>query len=98
MSEEGLFATVALCKYRPRSGQAQIVRAGHLYPLCATNHGLQEFPKLDGPPIGVAFGTEYEKTELYLSPGEALLLISDGVTEAENEEKELFGGDIFQLR
>jgi len=32
-------------------------------------------------------------TPFVLSPGEALLFITDGVTEAENEESELFGDD-----
>lgn len=91
MSEEGLFATIALCKYWPRSGRVHIVRAGHLYPLWANRHGLREFPKLDGISIGVEAETEYEKIEFELSTGEALLFISDGVTEAENSQKELFG-------
>jgi sigma-B regulation protein RsbU (phosphoserine phosphatase) len=43
--------------------------------------------------LGVEFGTEYEQTEFVLSPGEAILFITDGVTEAENEENELFGND-----
>ena len=41
----------------------------------------------------IEFGAEYEKTEFVLSPGEAILFITDGVTEAENEESELFGND-----
>ena len=43
--------------------------------------------------MGVELGTEYEKTEFVLSPGESILFITDGVTEAENEENELFGND-----
>ncbi len=93
MFEEGLFATIALCKYWPHTGQVQIVRAGHLYPLWAARDGLRDLPKLDGISIGVEFEAEYEKTEFVLSPGEALLFISDGVTEAENEGTELFGND-----
>ena len=71
----------------------QTSRAGHPYPLWVTNHGFRELPKLDGIPLGVEFGTEYEKTELVLSRAEALLFITDGGTEAENEESELFGND-----
>ena len=93
MSEEGFFATMALCKYWPRSGRAQIIRAGHLYPLWLTNHGLRGLPKLDGIPLGIKCGTEYEKTEFVLSAGEAILFITDGVTEAKNEKNELYGDD-----
>ena len=93
MSEEGFFATMVLSKYWPRTGRVHISRAGHPYPLWVTNHGFRELPKLDGIPLGVEFGTEYEKSEFVLSPGEAILFITDGVTEAENEESELFGSD-----
>jgi len=93
MSEEGFFATMVLSKYWPRTGRVQTARAGHPYPLWVINHGFGELPKLDGLPIGVEFGTKYEKTEFVLSPGEALLFITDGVTEAENQESELFGDD-----
>ena len=93
MSEEGFFATMVLSKYWPGTGRVQIARAGHPYPLWVINHGFRELPKLDGIAIGIEFGAEYEKTEFVLSPGEAILFITDGVTEAENEESELFGND-----
>ena len=87
------FATMVLSKYWPGTGRVQIARAGHPYPLWIINHGFRELPKLDGIAVGIEFGTEYDKTEFVLSPGEAILLITDGVTEAENEESELFGYD-----
>jgi len=43
--------------------------------------------------MGAESGTEYEKTDFVLSPGEALLFITDGITEAENEKSELVGDD-----
>jgi len=78
---------------RPETGKVQIARAGHLYPLLVGSHGIRELPKLDGIPVGAGFGTEYEKTEFVLSPGQAILFITDGVIEAENEENEMFGND-----
>ena len=91
MAEEGFFATMVLSKYWPKTGRVQTARAGHPYPLWVIHRGLRELPKLDGIPIGIEFATKYEKTEFVLSPGEALLFITDGVTEAENEKSELFG-------
>ena len=69
------------------------MRAGHPHPLWVINHGFRELPKFNGIPLGVEFGTEYEKTEFVLLPGASILFITDGVTEAENEENELFGND-----
>lgn len=93
MSDEGFFATMVLSKYWPRAGRVQTARAGHPHPLWVNNHGFREVPKINGIPLGVEFGSEYEKTEFVLSPGESILFITDGVTEAENEENELFGND-----
>ena len=101
MSQEGYFATMILSKYWPRTGRVQIARAGHLYPLWVTSQGIQKLRKLDGISVGIDLGAEYEKTEFLLSPGEAILLITDGVIEAENEGGEMFGSnrltDYFQV-
>jgi sigma-B regulation protein RsbU (phosphoserine phosphatase) len=91
MSEEGFFATMVLSKYWPQAGRVQTARAGHPHPLWVINQGFRELPKLTGIPLGVEFGSEYEITEFVLSPGESILFITDGVTEAENEDDELFG-------
>jgi sigma-B regulation protein RsbU (phosphoserine phosphatase) len=93
MSEEGFFATMVLSKYWPGTGRVQTARAGHPNPLWVINHGVRPLPKLHGISIGIEFGTEYEKTEFVLSPGEAILFVTDGITEAENEGSELFGND-----
>jgi sigma-B regulation protein RsbU (phosphoserine phosphatase) len=93
MSAEGFFATMVLSKYWPRAGRVQTVRAGHPHPLWVINHRFRELPLLNGIPLGVEFGTEYEQTEFVLSPGESILFMTDGVTEAENEKNELFGND-----
>ena len=93
MSEEGFFATMVLSKYWPPSGRVQTVRAGHLHPLWVINHGFRELPKHKSIPLGVEYGSEYERTEFVLSPEESILFITDGVTEAENEDNELFGND-----
>jgi len=93
MSEEGFFATMVLSKYWPRAGRVQTARAGHPHPLWVIKHGFRELSDLNGIPLGVEFGTEYERTEFILSPGESILFITDGVTEAENEDNELFGKD-----
>jgi hypothetical protein len=93
MSEEGFFATMVLSRYWTETGSVEIARAGHPYPLWVIGHGVRELPKITGMPLGVEVGTHYEKTEFALSPGEAILFITDGVTEAQNEDGELFGND-----
>jgi serine phosphatase RsbU (regulator of sigma subunit) len=52
---------------------------------------LRELSELRGISLGVAPDVTYEKEEIFLSPGESILFVTDGVTEAENERAELFG-------
>jgi sigma-B regulation protein RsbU (phosphoserine phosphatase) len=92
ISGEGFFATILLTRYWPVSGKLEIVRAGHLPPIWITKAG-DALPDLKGISLGVNLDVHYEKKQLVLSPGDSILLISDGVIEAENEENDLFGHD-----
>lgn len=91
MAEEGLFATIIIGRYWPAIGKMQLVRGGHLSPLWIKRDGLGDFLELKGASLGIVPGTDYEKEEIILSPGESILFLTDGVTESENEQNELFG-------
>lgn len=93
MTDEGFFATMVMSRYWPRTGKVHIARAGHQYPLWVKNHGFQELTNINGIPIGIDSEAEYEKVAFDLLPGESILLVTDGITEAENEKGELFGND-----
>jgi len=93
ISEEGFFATIVLVRYWPHSGKIQFTIAGHLQPLWIVESGIGNLPQLNGISLGVKQDVKYEKKEFFLSPGESVLLFTDGVIEAENEENEMFGSD-----
>src|SRR5436309_6954067 len=44
-----------------------------------------------GMPLGLLPGMRYEEKETMLAPGESVLLHSDGLAEAHNEERDMFG-------
>ena len=90
-STEGYFTTMLLLRYWPETRKIEMVRAGHIYPLLVSGTEVTELSHLKGVSLGVLEEVEYEIAELVLEPGESLLLFSDGVTEAENEEVEQFG-------
>jgi serine phosphatase RsbU (regulator of sigma subunit) len=70
-------------------GSTRLANAGHLPPYL--NGELLE---VEGSlPLGLIEGAEPSVLEFRLSPGDRLLLVSDGVAEATNEHKELFGFD-----
>ncbi len=91
MAEEGFFATIIVGRYWPETGRMELARGGHLPPLLISGSGLENIPKLKGPSLGIAQGIEYEKKEIFLSLGDSILFITDGVVEAENERNEFFG-------
>ncbi len=93
ISEEGFFATIVLVKYWPVSGKMQLALGGHLQPLWIVSDGIGNLPQLNGISLGIMPNVLFGKREIMLSPGESVLLFTDGVIEAENEDKELFGNN-----
>jgi serine phosphatase RsbU (regulator of sigma subunit) len=92
-SEEGFFATIVLTRYWPQNGKMQLAMGGHLQPLWIADTDIRNLPQIKGISLGVTQDARYEKKEISLAPGESILLFTDGVIEAQNEEKELFGNE-----
>ncbi len=93
ISEEGFFATMVLVRYWSHSGKIQFALAGHLPPLWIVESGIGNLPQSNGISLGVKQDAKYEKKEIFLSPGDSVLLFTDGVIEAQNDDNELFGND-----
>lgn len=64
-----------------RSGLLKMVQAGHPHPLVLRRDGQAEFVGDGGVPIGLLPDIPYAQFETQLSPGDRLLLYSDGFTE-----------------
>jgi serine phosphatase RsbU (regulator of sigma subunit) len=90
-AEEGFFATIALARYWPASGNAHLAMGGHLQPLWIVEGELGKLPQVNGISLGVTPDVRYEKKEIHLSSGESLLFYTDGIVEARNADNELFG-------
>ncbi len=71
-----LYATADL-----RAGQLSMVQAGHPYPLLLRSDGSAEFLGYGGLPVGLLPDATFQRTEIFLEPGDKLLLHSDGFTE-----------------
>ena len=91
ISEEGFFATIVLVRYWPVSGKMQLALGGHLQPIWIVEGDIGNMPQLSGISLGITSDAHFEKREITLSPGESLFLFTDGLTEAENEDREFFG-------
>jgi sigma-B regulation protein RsbU (phosphoserine phosphatase) len=67
--------------------------AGHCPPILARTDGSIHLLEPTGGVLGVHQGFNYEEQSLILSPGDLLLLYTDGITEAESSRGEMYGDD-----
>jgi serine phosphatase RsbU (regulator of sigma subunit)/pSer/pThr/pTyr-binding forkhead associated (FHA) protein len=100
MQEAGLldrFVTLVAAVLDPARHEVTFVNAGHLPPLIcrrASNRVVEGAPRdKAGFPLGVAEGIPYEATTVPLTPGDVILLCTDGVTEAKDKQDKEFGPD-----
>jgi serine phosphatase RsbU (regulator of sigma subunit) len=85
------YATVVILNVHP-SGEVEYVNCGHVQPLLVTD-GKVTRPEHGNLPVGLLPDATYESAKFHLKKGDRLILVTDGVTEAENKEGELFEGD-----
>ncbi|HEU5368316.1 MAG TPA: SpoIIE family protein phosphatase, partial [Ktedonobacterales bacterium] len=85
-----MFVTCLYAILDPATGRLQYANAGHDLPY--QNHqGHAAELRATGMPLGLMPGMSYEEKETILEPGEQVLFYSDGLVEAHNPEREMFG-------
>jgi serine phosphatase RsbU (regulator of sigma subunit)/anti-sigma regulatory factor (Ser/Thr protein kinase) len=92
-----MFVTCLYAILDPATGRLVYANAGHNLPYRAlpNNGGAAEL-WARGMPLGLMPGMVYEEKETLLAPGECLLLYSDGLVEAHNPKREMFGNPLLQ--
>ena len=89
-----MFVTLFLALYDPQSGELSYANGGHCPPYiidAASDAPPRMLDKLSGPLVGVIPDMEYTLFTDTLKEQETCLLFTDGVTEAMNGDKELYG-------
>jgi sigma-B regulation protein RsbU (phosphoserine phosphatase) len=89
------FASLLYLELGPGSGNLHVLNAGHLPPVVLREGKAHEMPR-GGPALGLLPKWTYEGSVVRLQPGETLLVYSDGLTEAVNEQGEFFGDERLQ--
>lgn len=85
------FATL-VCGKAAASGEVEICNAGHCPPLLIQGRNVRRIPAT-GLPIGLFTHTQFALTKVALSPGDTLLLYTDGLTESRNPSNVEYGED-----
>ncbi|MBV9034053.1 MAG: SpoIIE family protein phosphatase [Acidobacteriaceae bacterium] len=81
-----------LCVRLSTDGSLTVANAGHLAPFV----NGQELVTDNGLPLGISAEAEYNETQHVLAPEDTLTLISDGVVEARDKTRKLFGFERLQ--
>lgn len=89
----GKFITLFYAEVDPARGLVRYVNAGHNYPLLRRADGTLVELDRGGIPLGILSGAAYEEGEVAIGPGDALLLFSDGITEALDPKGRQFGDE-----
>jgi sigma-B regulation protein RsbU (phosphoserine phosphatase) len=84
------FITLFLASFTPSTGRLEFVNAGQTPPLLRRQNGSIERLMSGGVALGMFEGSTYQAGELRLNPGDALLMYSDGLTEAESPDGQPF--------
>ena len=85
---ESSTATCMVLRFGP-NGSIELANAGQLPPYL---NGVEM--KIEGAlPLGILSGMDFPVTSFHLEPGDSLMIMSDGIAEAQNAHGELFGFD-----
>lgn len=85
------YATVIIARVN-HDGRLEYVNCGHIQPLLVSS-GQVSRPAHGNLPVGLLADATYESDSRHLKPGDRLVLVTDGVTEAENADGDFFDNE-----
>ena len=93
-NDTNMFVTFYAGSLDLTTGELTFCNAGHNAPVIIDKDGSTVFQQVDcNLPLGITPDFEFTNQTTTLPKGCAMLLYTDGLTEAENKEKELFGDE-----
>jgi len=73
------------------AGAFEFIYAGHPSPMLIRDGRVSDIYTEGSFPVGLVEGAEFSSTHMQLEPGDTLVLFTDGIVEAPNTNRELFG-------
>jgi serine phosphatase RsbU (regulator of sigma subunit) len=84
------FVTLVVGVLDPKTGVIEYANAGHVPPLLVGKSGVAQMTVTDMV-VGLFGSAKYRNQTMQMNPGDSLVLFTDGVTEAENEQEDQLG-------
>ncbi|MDX1382608.1 MAG: SpoIIE family protein phosphatase [Thermoanaerobaculia bacterium] len=85
------YATAFVGVLDPETGALDYCNAAHVTGVLVRSNGTVEELPQTGPPLGLLEGLSFDRGETRMEAGDLLVVVSDGLTEAESVEEEEFG-------
>lgn len=95
-SVSSMFVTVFYGILDTQTGEVDYVNAGHNPPYLLASGGISKVEMTNGLALGVSDDFNFQSKKLQMKKGDKLLLFTDGVIEAFNEEEIAYGEDRFE--
>ncbi|MBP5799567.1 MAG: serine/threonine-protein phosphatase, partial [Prevotella sp.] len=93
-NEQGMFVTMFICRLNLKLNLLEYCNAGHNPPVLGNADGQFSFLDMEAnAPIGLWPGLEYVGETIDFFRNRLLLLYTDGLNEAENQQQEQFGDE-----
>ena len=90
-NDSAMFITAFLGVLHQRSGHLEYCLAGHPAPYILSSGELSSLALTKGIPLGIDIDFQFNSSGITLQPHDHLIGFSDGITEADNSQKELYG-------
>ena len=90
----GMFVALLYAVLDARKGKVNLCSAGQTQPIhFSARDGEAKLVDTKGDkfPLGILDQADYQETEIWLPPGDTIVFYTDGIVEAMNEQKEIFG-------
>ncbi len=89
-SDGSQYASLFYARFDGESRTLRYVNAGHPPPLLVRDGVIERLPAT-APPVGLFHESSFRVDELQLRAGDTLVVYTDGITEAERPDTEMFG-------
>lgn len=87
------FVTMFYAVYDEESRELTYTVAGHQAGLLVHGNGEVEPLSTEGIPVGLFEDTDFAEASVVLSPGDRVVLFTDGISEARDESGDMYGAD-----
>jgi phosphoserine phosphatase RsbU/P len=89
---ESQYVTLLFALWNDENQTLQVANSGAVQPVLC-NQGKSSTIRAEGFPLGMFPNVSYDELHLATQPGDAIVFISDGITDAENDQGEMYGDE-----